>query len=506
MAVKPFDIIINSKYRAEGTNEAASQMDKLAKTVGKVLNIQAARMFVNQILDLSRAADPERWERIDKVFSGLQEAGGRLVNQVLGPMLDLVERIGKQATTALSPKAQSQEFFDFWIKKNKEASVSSEEMARRLKAQSDAAVELGQKAKDAGQLPFWINVKEFGIDAGQMRQALADQSKTFAEYIQALRTAGIAVGDLNDELKKFAALKGITLPDPSADIKKAGDDYVTGMKAIEQQTTEARSQAATERMQLLENLALAESRRLQDVARANAQQLKAIEQQRVAALTAATETYQASLAQIDADSAEQRIRIEQDYQERIRQINESSATSIEDAIERRDARALSKALQSRAQQLGQAARDHNRQEQETAQNAEKQRQQAAAQYAAAQHAAEEAARQAIAAQRAANQQATEEARIAQRRTQEDFDISKTREQQALEAKLRQQTNTLEVNYGNQLMLYKKHLNEITAITDEAIRPTSTLANAIVKFVQDAIGDILGELGISPTSGGTGGGT
>lgn len=485
---KTFDIIINSKYNPEGSDKLANSVEKAmvkAKTAIKVFE-----MVGGALLRMAQAGDPERFGRLSQEMENLEAAGGRVLMQVLGPLIDKWTEIIKLAQTGLGPAQQSDEFFSSWIDNFKKSGKSAEDTAVQLKAMSDAAVDLTQKAKDAGELPFWVNVKDAGISMEKLKTATADASSTFSQYISALRAAGVEIKDVNAELEKFTQFKGIKLQSPFADLMKGSEGLIAGLKTIEEQVTSFRSDAATERRHLLENIAIAEGRRLQDIARNNARQLKSIEQQRTDALRAAADAYAATLASIDQSSADNRVRIEEDFQERIRQIKEGSAGSIEDAIERRDARALAKALQSQAQQLNQAERDREKQLTENAQAQEQQKAQAAQAYAEQQKAAEEAARKAIETMREADRLAADEQRIATDRALQDFDLAKLREQQALTIKLRDQYTALQTAYRQQQTLYRTHLNEITSITNEAVRPQSTLAQAIVGFVEQALGDVL----------------
>jgi hypothetical protein len=489
---KTFDIIINSKYNPAGSDKVATSLEKAM--VKAHLAIGIFDLVGGALLNMARAGDPERFDKLSKSMDDLQASGGRVLMQVLGPLIDKWTEIIKLAETGLGPKQQADEFFSGWIKNFKESGKSAEDTAVQLKAMSDAAEQLTQKAKDAGQLPFWVVVKDAGINMEKLKTATADASSNFSQYINALRAAGIEIKDLNAEIKKFADYKGIKLESPIADMMKGGEGLIAGMKSIEDQVTAFRTGAATQRTQLLQDIAIAEGRRLQDVARQNARQLKAIEQSRTDALRAAADAYASTIANIDQSSADNRARIEEDFRERMRQIQEGSGASIEDAIQRRDARALAKALQSQAQQISQAERDHEKQLRDNEKAAEQQKAQAAAALEQQQKAADEAAQRAIEAMREANRQAAEDQKIAWQRQQQDFDLEKLRELGVLTGKLGEQYKTLQTEWGKQQALYKWHLGQITAITDEAVRPSSALAKAIVGFVNDAIGDALGALG------------
>ena len=489
---KTFDIIINSKYNPEGSDKLADSIEKAmvkAKTALKVFE-----MVGGALLRMAQAGDPERFGRLSKEMENLEAAGGRVLMQVLGPLIDKWTEIIKLAQTGLGPSQQSDEFFTSWIDNFKRAGKSAEDTAVQLKAMSDAAVELTQKAKDAGELPFWVNVKDAGISMEKLKMATADASSTFSQYINALRAAGIEIKNVNAELEKFTQYKGIKLQSPFADLMKGSEGLIGGLKSIEDQVTAFRTDAATERRHLLENIAIAEGRRLQDLARANARQMQQIELTRTAALRTAAETYAATIAQIEQTSADNRARIEEAFQERLRQIKESNGDSIEDAIERRDARALAKALRSQAQQLSQAERDRDKQLAEADQTQAQQKAQAEAALKDQQAAAQAAAQAALDAMREADRLAADQQKIATDRALQDLDLAKLREQQVLIGKLQAQYKTMQTAYQQQQALYRTHLSQMTAITTEATRPTSPLAQAITQFVNDALGDVLGNLG------------
>ncbi len=493
---KAFDIIINSKYNPAGGNQ-------LEKTLTKsLLNVHALRagfnLVTNTIERMMRAADPERFAKLDEAMQGLEQAGGRLLNQVLGPLIDKWTEIVKLAGTALGPSSQSQDFFGGWIQNFEKAGVGAEEMAVKLKAMSDAAVDLGQKAKDAGQLPFWINVKDFGINAEQMRAALVRNSRTFEEYVKSLRAAGFEIKNLKDELMRFSQLKGIKLEDPFRPLMQGMQDYLQGMKSLEEQATEFRTDAARDRTQLLQNIAIAEGRRLQDIARQNARALQDIDAQRVSALSDAQTQYNSSIAALQQQTADQRVQIEQNYQDRIRQINESSAMSIEDAIERRDARALSKALQARDQQLGQASRDHDKEQKANEKNLQQQRVQIEQAYREQKAAAERAAQEARDQLNRQNAEAAQEAEIARKRQLEDFNLGKLRELQSLQIKLRDQQRAMNASFQQQQESYRRHLEELARITESATGPGGKLGQAIIDKVNEGLADLFSTLGINYT--------
>ena len=96
--------------------------------------------------------------------------------------------------------------------------------------------------------------------------------------------------------------------------------------------------------------------------------------------------------------------------------------------------------------------------------------------------------------READRLAADQQKIATDRALQDLDLAKLREQQVLIGKLQAQYKTMQTAYQQQQALYRTHLSQMTAITTEATRPTSPLAQAITQFVNDALGDVLGNLG------------
>src|SRR3990172_650274 len=122
-------------------------------------------------------------------------------------------------------------------------------------------------------------------------------------------------------------------------------------------------------------------------------------------------------------SSRSRIRIEEDYQERLRQIRQSSDQTIEEAIRRRDARALAAALNARKEQIDNATRDRDKSQRDQSEDVERQRAEARKQAEESRRQAEDSARQAIEAMRRQNEETARDTRIAQDRQLRDFRLN-----------------------------------------------------------------------------------
>jgi len=144
---------------------------------------------------------------------------------------------------------------------------------------------------------------------------------------------------------------------------KGQKDLLETIARTQKTSDEARADSAQQRARLILDIARKEADRLEDIARQNARQMQDIDAQRTEALTRARDQYGQAIANIDTQTAQRRIDIESDFQEKMRQIKNQSDEDIEEAIRRRDARALSKAMNARTEQVGQARRCAQRRQQ-----------------------------------------------------------------------------------------------------------------------------------------------
>ncbi len=505
MPQKVFDIILKSKYSPEGVKGA----------VAGLKSISEAGFFIRQgligplaeagrvVLDFIAAANPERVQKLQSAFDNLKTSVGRLLDQALGPTIDELGRLVNNASLLSNIGANLDPIYTDIIKRGKEAGLSAEELAKQLKGASDAAVEATRRAK--AEQPFLtegVNAEDAAIKVDKLRAALLAQASTFPQYIAALRAAGVEIKNLREEYERFAEVHNI-VSTSLGDVLKAQQDFLGATKKIESDLTKTRADLGQQRSELLQNIAIAEGRRLQDQARTNAQALRDIDATRVSALQEAEAALSTTLAQIATESSRNRVRIEQDFQDQIKQINESSGDSIEDAIERRDARALARALRDRDRQLNNAASGRDKALAAEQEAAQERRRQAQEQYEQQRALAEQAAQTAQDQLRKQNAQAAQEAEIAGKRQLQDFDIAAARRVQKAQMATQDELKVALKTFSDQQTAYRRHLDEMTRITDEVMRPQMPLAQAIARFVEETIGDVIGELTArsQPLSGG-----
>ncbi len=505
---KTFDIVLNSKYNPAGVTEAQQQLEQTAQTAQQTaaqvktvfdrleeggIKLMRAGQGFRQLGELFGSQSLTNIGNLVGGVGALSNSLGELAGimgriasiKLVGPLAFIfgaaegARAIGTDITNRLGGATTEQ-----WVQ-----ALQRVETALNGLSPEDKAAKLDELKRSLDGLSAADRVNSINAWAAAI-QSGAGKAELFSTLGASISRTVTGIADSLQDLARRA-------PKPTDWIdsfRQAGQNLSSGLQAIEQQVTDFRADAATERRHLLENIAIAEGRRLQDLARANARQMQQIELTRTAALRTAAETYAATIAQIEQTSADNRARIEEAFQERLRQIKESNGDSIEDAIERRDARALAKALRSQAQQLSQAERDRDKQLAEADQTQAQQKAQAEAALKDQQAAAQAAAQAALDAMREADRLAADQQKIATDRALQDLDLAKLREQQVLIGKLQAQYKTMQTAYQQQQALYRTHLSQMTAITTEATRPTSPLAQAITQFVNDALGDVLGNLG------------
>src|SRR3972149_3452313 len=176
----------------------------------------------------------------------------------------------------------------------------------------------------------------------------------------------------------------------------------------EDEITKTRQAAGLQRTRLLEDIAVREGDRLADLVRRNVQQMADIDAQRMQAIQQANADLAAQLANIDRESSRSRIRIEEDYQERLRQIRQSSDQTIEETIRRRDARGLAQALNARKEQIDSGTRDRDKSQRDNAESADQQRKAAEEQAKEMRRQAEESARRTVEMIRKQSEEAAQE--------------------------------------------------------------------------------------------------
>lgn len=486
---KPFDIIIGSKYTPEGVRKALRDLKSIGEAgffiqQGFVHPLQAA---AGTILDLIGAANPERIKALQDAFDGIRSSIGQLLDQVLGPTIDELSRLINQATLLSNAEKNLAPVYDDLIKRLKERKLSAREMAEEIRKASDSAVQAAQREKEANPFHFiGVNARDFAIQSEQFRQAVLDSSKSLEEYIEVLRRSGVEIKNLNDEVQRFAQAKGIKFITPG-DVVSALKGSIDAVAQTEKRLTDTRAQSALARSRLLEDIALREADRLADIARQNAQAVAEIDAQRVEALSQASADLAQQLADIERNSARDRLRIEEQFQDRLQQIKRSSDESIEEAIRRRDARALAQALRQRREQISDAERDRDKALRDQAEAVAQQRAQAQQQAEEQRKAAEDAARQAVAELDRRNREAAAEAKRGYDRQLRDFDIATGRREEDIKSQNEKEVTLARRHFKRIEKEYKDHLERIEDLSRVEAGP---LAQALSTFVIGKIEEAL----------------
>ena len=497
---KIFDIIIRSKHTPEGVRGALAGL----KSIGE------AGFFIRQglimplmeggrvLLDFIGAANPERVKELSNAFAEVKTAIGSLLDDVLGPTISELSRLIRQATLLTNVSKNLEPVYADFFETLKREGKSATEIIDELGAASKraTAVLLEQARARSGDLLPGVNAQDAAIKTEQFRAIILQTSGTLEQYLALLKRAGIGYKDLAEEIRRFNESKGIRLFDAS-ELIRGQQGLVETARRAEKGITDIRTGAATQRSRLLMDIAIRESDRLTDLARRNAQQMTDIESQRIAAIRQAQIDLSSQLASIDQESARSRIRIEEDYQERLRQIRQSSDQTIEEAIRRRDARALALALNARKEQIDNATRDRDRSQQDNTESAAQQREAAQRQAEEQRRQAEDSARQARDMARRQNEEAAREARIGYDRQLRDFNLSTVRRLQDAQVAGVKELQGAQANLRKIESAWKAHFTNVNRIIATETAENSKLFDAYRKYINDIFDRLLGRRLTSP---------
>ena len=497
---KIFDIIIRSKHTPEGVQRALAGL----KSIGE------AGFFIRQgliaplmeggrvLLDFIGAANPERVKELSDAFGEVKTAIGSLLDDVLGPTISELSRLIRQATLLTNTSKNLEPIYADFFETLKSEGKSATEIVDELRAASIRAAEAWSQGLRAQGLNVPAEkLKEATISTEQFRDIILSSSRSLEEYIGLLKRAGIGYKDLADEIVRFNQSRGIEMTLPSADLMRGQQNLMEVARRAEQGITDIRTGAATQRSRLLQDIAIREADRLTDLARRNAQQMADIESQRIAALRQAQVDLASQLANIDQESARSRIRIEEDYQERLRQIRQSSDQTIEEAIRRRDARALAAALNARKEQIDTATRDRDKTQRDNEESAAQQKEAARQQAEEQRRQTEENTRQALESMRRQNEEAARESRIAQQRQLRDFNLSTVRRLQDAQVAGVKELQGAQANLRKIESAWKAHFINVNRIIATETAENSKLFDAYRKYINDIFDKLLGRRLTSP---------
>jgi len=491
---KVFDIILRSKYTPEGVRGALAGLKSIGEAGFFIRQglIAPLREAGAMLLDFIGAANPERIKQLSDAFAEVKVAIGSLLDDVLGPTITELSRLIRQATLLTSVSKNLEpvyaDFFETLKREGKSATEIVDELSAASKRATDVLMEQARAA--SGDLLPGVSAQDAAIKTEQFRAIILQTSSTLEQYLALLKRAGIGYQDLAEEIRRFNEAKGIRLFDAS-DLIRGQQGLMETARKVEQGLTDIRTGAATQRSRLLMDIAIRESDRLTDLARRNAQQMADIDAQRIQALRDAETELAAQLSNIDQESARSRIRIEEDYQERLRQIRQSSDQSIEEAIRRRDARGLAQALNARKQQIGDATRDRDKSLRDDAENTARQRAEAQRQAEERRRQAEESARQAVEVIRQQSADSAREARIGYDRQLRDFNLSTVRRLQDAQVAGVKELQGAQANLRKIEDSWRAHFRRVNDIIRTETAENSTLFDAYRRYINDIFAKLMG---------------
>ena len=216
-----------------------------------------------------------------------------------------------------------------------------------------------------------------------------------------------------------------------------------------------------------------------------------IDAQRMQAVQQANSDLAAQLANIDRESSRSRLRIEEDYQERLRQIRQSSDQTIEETIRRRDARGLAQALNARKEQIDSATRDRDKSQRDQSEDVERQRAEARKQAEEQRRQAEESARQMVEMMRRQNEEAAREASISRERQLRDFNLNTGRRLEDARSAGAEELKSARENLKKIEAAWKIHFANVNRIIETETGENSKLFDAYRQYINDTFGKLLG---------------
>lgn len=500
---KIFDLIIRSKLIPGGFRETLASLKSIGETGFFIRQgvIAPLQEMGTAVLDFIAIANPERVERLASAFDDLGLAASSFVNDLIGGPIDELSRLVGQVTLLANlPKNLAPIYADF-IEKQKGATGTAVELARELEAASQRAQDAAREAALAENLKsvesrrfLGILLDEAGlraraeeeasefaktaaIDQEQSRAAILATATSVTDYIDALDVLGIKYADVNEEIDRFNEAQGRVAP-TFQNIIAATQEFAAGVANIGQQRLQLEERIGERLSDLLMDQAIRRSDALEDQARRNVRRLAAIDRTRIEAIQQASEDLTSELADIDSESARDRIRIEEQFQERIRQIKNQFGDQIEEAIRRRDARGLAQALKGQKEQLSQATRDRDKQASDRAEDTGDRQKEAQERQKEQEQQAEEAAARAIKQLQEQTRIANEERNRASRRQQRDQGIrfDRLRRGQA-RADLREVTE-LRAQNRKKITEINRYFDEVERIIDTRLAVGGKLAEAI----------------------------
>jgi len=490
---KIFDIIIRSKHTPEGVQRALAGL----KSIGE------AGFFIRQgliaplieggrvLLDFIGAANPERIKELSDAFGQVKQAIGSLFDDVLGPTISELSRLIRQATLLTNTSKNLEPVYaDFFETMKREGKSATEIVDELRAAQVRAAEAWSQGLRELGLSVPAEKLKDATISTEQFRDIILSVSSSLREYIALLKQAGLGYQDLEQEIKRFNESKGIEPFDPEM-VEKGKGAVRAAWRKGEDEITKTREAAALQRTRLLEDIAVREGDRLADLVRRNVQQMADIDAQRMQAVQQANSDLAAQLANIDRESSRSRLRIEEDYQERLRQIRQSSDQTIEETIRRRDARGLAQALNARKEQIDSATRDRDKSQRDQSEDVERQRAEARKQAEEQRRQAEESARQMVEMMRRQNEEAAREASISRERQLRDFNLNTGRRLEDARSAGAEELKSARENLKKIEAAWKIHFANVNRIIETETGENSKLFDAYRQYINDTFGKLLG---------------
>ncbi len=491
---KVFDIVIKSKYTPEGVRGLLGGLKEIGETGFFIQQglVQPLQDVAGSVLNLIELSNPERIGKLKDAFEDIEVAAGGLLDRVLGPMVDTltdIARVGAEALGFVDGESITKFYKDI-ADEAQRAGGGIENVVNRL-LETESALQEGLASSDHPFAKAISQGAERGAESTEaFRQTILQSAGSLTEYINGLDLLGIKYSSLAEEVERFNEAHGRVAP-TFRDIIAAQNEFVSGIAAIGEERLQLEERIGVRLGDMLMDQAIRRSDAQEDQARRNARTLADISRQRIDAIQQASEDLTSDLADIQDDSARNRIKIEERFQERIRQIKTQFGDQIEEAIRRRDARGLASALKGQKDQLGQATRDRDTQARDRALDTsdrqkeaqERQKEQEAQAEEAAERAQEQLAKQ--------TKIANEERERGFKRQQRNQDISFDRLRRDRSVENVKEITDLRRQNTRKIREVNRYFDEIENIIDKRLAVGGKLMELISTAVVDTLSTIFG---------------
>jgi len=364
--------------------------------------------------------------------------------------------------------------------------VSAGKSATAIAEEYTKAQKRVAEAHESGGLiaDIFINKeKVMNANAETLNQTLATQAASYTEYAQAigLINAELEEGEIALTSLTEAQWKDTRAVEAAKTQRKDFYDYIQGatgpteeqLKALAELEEQMASDKAgiAKRVLSMErdyneqliDMAIDRARAIEDIERGLAQQRASAAAQLAQRLVAIEAQGTQQAEQAAYQHAQRMAQIEEQYQERIRQIQETYEKSRYDAIRSRDALALLNAERTRDKETGEAKRERDKQQGEAGADYARQQAEQAANLEAQRQAAIEAYQQQMADLEESRREQEEELDRSQKRQLEDLERHNRWTIERMRQEFSDEYLTAMMAYSSQEALYAGHLENMRRI-------------------------------------------